>query len=176
MPAGTRHAASGGGGLRSKCMHSVAILGSSLSHGLHSCFPTPLSTSRSPWWCALRTVVSQGQPGVTSGIKRSEQPWLEAVSPFRSLGTPPTGQPTACTSSTPHGATYGVNIKYTHGATYGVDIEYAPRGNLRREHQVRPPCHHVNIEYAPRDNLRREHQVRPPGATHGGNIEYSPPG
>ena len=49
-----------------------------------------------------------------------------------------------------------------------------PRGNLRREHRVRPPCHHVNIEYAPRGNLRREHQVRPPGATHGGNIEDSP--
>ena len=59
MPTGPRHAASGGGGLRSKCMHSVAILGSSLSHGLHSCFPTPLSTSRSSWWCALRTVVSK---------------------------------------------------------------------------------------------------------------------
>ena len=69
MPAGTKPAASGGGGIRSKYLHSVAILGSSLSHGLHTCFPTPLSTSRSPWWCALRTVVSQGQSGATSGME-----------------------------------------------------------------------------------------------------------
>ena len=49
MPAGTKPAASGGGGIRSKYMHSVAILGSSLSHGLHTCFlPPPLCCPRFP--------------------------------------------------------------------------------------------------------------------------------
>ena len=73
MPAGTKPAASGGGGIRSKYLHSVAILGSSLSHGLHTCFPTPLSTSRSPWWCALRTVVSQVslEPQVGESVQSS---------------------------------------------------------------------------------------------------------
>ena len=61
MPAGTKPAASGGGGIKSKYMHSVAILGSSLSHGLHTCFLPPL-LPQVPWWRALRTVVSPAHP------------------------------------------------------------------------------------------------------------------
>ena len=88
----------------------------------------------------------------------------------------PPGQPTTCTSSTPHGATYGVNIEYAPrgnlrhehrlrptGQRTVWTSSTPPRGNLRREHRVRPPRHHVNIEYAPRGNLRRKHRVRPPG-------------
>ena len=165
MPAGTKPAASGGGGIKSKYMHSVAILGSSLGHGLHTCFLPPL-LPQVPWWRALRTVVSiqssHKEPQV--GRRRSEQPWLEAVSPFRRLGTPPRGN-LRLVPRVPHGSTYGVNIKYT------------PRGHLRCQHQVHPKgpptvstsstphgaTHGVNIEYVPRGNLRREHQVRPTG-------------